>query len=164
MTDMPTTTELREALADWAAATDTERVPRLLGSARRMALILERVTKAQEEADERSARRGETYTAAGLPRRAAMRARDQGAVITPEPDAFRVTFPNGSYLYALTRAGADTLNSRGSRVAFVGRVVMARDGAAPGCTCPGKIGDLLEDVLNAFADEREARATKRVKR
>jgi hypothetical protein len=164
MTDMPTTKDLRAALQDWGAAVDSERVPRIMGAAARMSGLLERVTKAQEEAEERSARRAETYTAAGLPRRAAARARDQGARITPVPDAFRVDFPNGSMLYALSRVGADIMNKRGMRTPFVGKVVMAKDGAAPGCACPGKIGDLLEDVLNAFADEREARASRRVRR
>lgn len=93
----------------------------------------------------------ETYTASGLPRRAASRAREHGAKIRLSAGAalFLVAFPNGSAVEAWTLLGAKAAGREN------GQVHASRNGAAPDAKAPA--GRTLEDVLNAFADAEEGR-------
>lgn len=93
----------------------------------------------------------ETYTEAGLPRRAAARARENGATIGYTLTGIRVDFPNGSWVHQNTSV---TRLVKG-RAAWRGPI-QRHDGAVPGCKPP--TGSNLEDVLNAYADAEEGRA------
>jgi hypothetical protein len=92
----------------------------------------------------------ETYTEAGLPRRAASRAREHGATIYYTLTGIMAEFPNGSSVHQFTSV---TRLVKG-RAAWRPRLDR-HPGAAPGCNPPA--GTNLEDVLNAFADQMEAR-------
>jgi len=162
MTDMPTTTEMRAALQDWAAAVDSERVPRILGSAHRMSQLLERIATVHAGAEARSVVRSESYDHFGRPIHATRRASEHGVSVIHANGWIVATFPNGSQVRAMGKKVAREMReSTGhwptGQHAFIGRVVAIQRGAAPGATVDARRGEHIADILNRFADEMEAR-------
>jgi hypothetical protein len=143
MSKMPTPDEIRRAIAVWR---NPDLNPRLdmYDRGEAAARLLERVLEAQEEA----IRPAETYTAAGIPRNAAARARAHGAKISHTLAGLRVDFPNGSSVHAFVDAGIPAKHG--------GTITRRMKGAAPLAIWPA--GETLEDVLNNFADKEEGRA------
>lgn len=90
----------------------------------------------------------ETYTAAGLPRRAASRAREHHAVITYRYGVIHAEFPNGSSVaqWVEIRPWGTPAWTKLKRI----------PGSAPGCTPPE--GGNIEEILNNYADSEEGRS------
>lgn len=148
---MATLSEIHAALKEWEVAVDgLAHSCQLVDPGDRLAALVRELAGDKPE----PVLQPETYTASGLPRRAASRAREHGARIgyNAASDLFRVEFPNGSSLTALTTLGA---KHKDGKVWNAGAIVSRRKGAAPGATVPA--GHELEEVLNNFADAAEGR-------
>lgn len=96
-------------------------------------------------------RPGETYTAAGLPRNAAARARSHGAKIKHlfSGDEFIVEFPDGTGVTAMTVSAAKRRGKTPGTITTQNRNALSQ--LPP-------LGDTLEAVLNAFADREEGKS------
>lgn len=148
MTDITHPDTIRYAIRRWEASKGTRSMS---GAGDELCVILRQVIAKTEARGPEPVLPRETYTAAGLPRRAAARARENWAVITYLMDAIQVEFPNGSRIVQRTKPYSPlTANSPGRW----GRLERF-NGAAPGATPPK--GGTIEEILNNYADEKEGR-------
>ena len=153
MTDMPTSTEIRASIEAWQKDARDD--------GRSLAAMLKRVADAQDSVLERGQRVAEEYSTDGIPRRAAERAKAHGVRVHIGRDlqsrqVIIATFPNGGVIQAMTRSSARRALEAGNRSAFMGRIVGISSGAAPGTRPQALLGEHLADVLNRFADSKEA--------
>ena len=137
------------AIRRWEASKDT-RSER--GAGDEMAVLLRQISRQAKTtpagvAPVEAVLAPETYTKAGLPRRAASRAREHGAIITYLMDAIQVEFPHGARIVQRVD------HYRGGQPVWTR--LERHSGAAPGTDpAPGKN---IEEVLNRFADNAEGR-------